>query len=170
MVGVEAEGAGPVHRQPDLEIGLDGQHIGIGVGRKQLVAELGRECVGAQLQVPLFQLRRYRSVGGKQGVGPREGLVPDADGKFAALFPQQFSLSEVRELDQLLQLMNGEDELYIRGMSLGDGKRFSLGEVVSLEVDDEGNLTIEDSAGQPADGSSPLEFREVVSGEEDGAD
>lgn len=88
----------------------------------------------------------------------------------AALFPQQFSLSEVRELDQLLQLMNGEDELYIRGMSLGDGKRFSLGEVVSLEVDDEGNLTIEDSAGQPADGSSPLEFREVVSGEEDGAD
>lgn len=88
----------------------------------------------------------------------------------AALFPQQFSLSEVRELDQLLQLMNGEDELYIRGMSLGDGRRFSLGEVVSLEMDADGNLTIEDSAGKPADGSRPLEFNEVVSGEGSEAD
>ncbi|MCB1218852.1 hypothetical protein KDL44_15835 [bacterium] len=75
-------------------------------------------------------------------------------------YPQEFSLNEALELDALLKAV-GEDEVLIRNMSIGDGSRFELGEVVTLQQDDLGNVTISNTAAdQPA--LQPMDYRELV--------
>ena len=75
-------------------------------------------------------------------------------------FPRAFSSTEVTSLDRLFSSVQG-NEVIVRGLRIGNEQKISVAEVVSLELDDKGNVIIQDVAG-PHAGKPVLDYSEFT--------